>query len=212
MSNYIRLTIPPGNTDQSANTILINASRDSIPANIDDSFFITPVRQNVPGTQVLYYDTTTKEVTHGAAAPPNAAIWGVWGLDGPAGVAFSAGGTPAAGYFLPSDASVLIPSDPATMQSIKISLSDCTAPVQSPLMGINGALSASGGYHIVIRGWDTDCSGEDVYKMQAKYTINDHRIDTPGVATFDVSYNSSSGVFQGSESPPASKYYNIIMN
>ena len=81
MSNYIRLTIPPGNIDQSANTILVNASRTSIPANIQDSFFITPVRQNVPGTQVLYYDTTTKEVTHGVAAPPTTAIWGVWGLE-----------------------------------------------------------------------------------------------------------------------------------
>ena len=213
MSNYIRLTIPPGNTDQSANTILMNASRDSIPANRPDSFFITPVRSHL-GTQVLYYDTTTKEVTHGAAAPPNAAIWGVWGLDAPAGGA--AGGTPAPGYFIPSNSTNptagSIPSDPATMQSIKIHLSDCMGPVQSPLMGITGALSASGGYYIVIRGWDTDCSGEDVYKMQAKYTINDHSIDTSGVATFDVSYNNCSyGVFQGNEGPSAPKYYNIII-
>ena len=62
MSNYIRLTIPPGYTDQSANTILINASQTAVPANSHDSFFITPIRQSDPSSQVLYYNTTTKEV------------------------------------------------------------------------------------------------------------------------------------------------------
>ena len=107
--------------------------------------------------------------------------------------------------YLPTRRTRLQGRSQATLQQCnqsKSSLSDCMGPVQSPLMGINGALSASGGYHIVIRGWDTDCSGEDVYKMQAKYTINDHRIDTSGVATFDVSYNSSSGVFQGERVAP----------
>ena len=80
MSNYIRLTIPPGNTDQSANTILMNASRDSIPANMADSFFITPVRSHhVPGTQVLYYDTTTKEVTHGVLPHHQMLQYGAYG-------------------------------------------------------------------------------------------------------------------------------------
>jgi len=208
MSNYIRLTIPPGNIDQSANTILVNASRTSIPANIQDAFFITPVRENVPGTQVLYYDTTTKEVTHGVAAPPTTAIWGVWSFEGDAGD--PVGGVPGTGRFVPRDTGT-IPILPAAMTSISINLEDCTGPV-SPLMGIAGTLSASGGYHIVIRGWDSDCSGLDVYKMQAKYAITDHKIDGGGTAAiFDVSYNNSSGVFQGGETAPLIKYYNIII-
>jgi len=214
MSNYIRLTIPPGNIDQSANTILMNASRTSIPANIKDSFFITPVRQNVPGTQVLYYDTTTKEVTHGVAAPPTTAIWGVWGLEGDVGDPI--GGIPGSGRFVPANGASYtgdISANPAEMKSIAINLEDCTGPV-SPLMGVSGALSASGGYHIVIRGWDLDCSGLDVYKVQAKYAITDHKIDGGGTAAiFDVSYNNSSGVFQGEETAPIGdlKYYNIII-
>ena len=216
MSNYIRLTIPPGNIDQSANTILVNASRTSIPANIQDSFFITPVRQNVPGTQVLYYDTTTKEVTHGVAAPPTTAIWGVWGLEGNVGLPIL--GPPASGNFVPvaegvAPAPDTIPANPAFMDSIKISLDDCTGPV-SPLMGVSGALSASGGYHIVIRGWDLDCSGLDVYKMQAKYAITNHAVDTTdNIAIFDVSYNNSNGSFEGQETAPIPdiKYYNIVI-
>jgi len=209
MSNYIRLTIPPGNIDQSANTILINASRTSIPANIDDSFFITPVRSTDPGTQVLYYNTTTKEVTHGISAPPTTAIWGVWGLEGSVG---AAGGPPGTGHFVPVDGAGFsgnIPLLPAAMKSIAINLDDCTGPVSS-LMGLAGALSASGGYHIVVRGWDLDCSGEDVYKVQAKYEIITHTIDG-AAAIFDVSYNNSSGVFQGGETAPPIKYYNIVI-
>ena len=216
MSNYIRLTIPPGNIDQSANTILVNASRASIPANIQDAFFITPVRQNVPGTQVLYYDTTTKEVTHGVAAPPTTAIWGVWGLEGNVGLPVL--GPPASGNFVPvaegvAPAPDTIPANPAFMDSIKISLDDCAGPV-SPLMGVSGALSASGGYHIVIRGWDLDCSGLDVYKMQAKYEITNHAVDTTdNIAIFDVSYNNSNGSFEGQETAPIPdiKYYNIVI-
>ena len=80
MSNYIRLTIPPGYTDQAANTILINASQTAVPANQENSFYITPVRQSDPSSQVLYYDPTTKEVTYGVSNPPTTAIWGVWAL------------------------------------------------------------------------------------------------------------------------------------
>ena len=173
MSNYIRLTIPPGYTDQSANTILINASRTAVPANIDDSFFITPVRQSDPSSQVLYYNTTTKEVTYGVSNPPTTAIWGVWGLEG--GVGDPVGGHPGSPHFVPADGAHYtgnIPSSPMDMKSIAINLTDCKGPV-SPLMGQMGML-ATGGYHIVIRGWDASCSGADVYKMQAKYTITDH--------------------------------------
>ena len=47
------------------NYTIINSSGSSLNANGDDRFFINPVRNNITGN-VLYYNTTTKEVSFGS--------------------------------------------------------------------------------------------------------------------------------------------------
>jgi len=57
-----------GYTNQAANTIILNAT-DSVVNGVEaqtSSFYVAPIRTDATPANVLYYNTTTKEVTYGA--------------------------------------------------------------------------------------------------------------------------------------------------
>lgn len=64
-ANAVALGSFAGHTSQPANSIVINASG-VVLNGAEAGFYVNPIR-SVVGTQVLYYDTTTKEITYGAA-------------------------------------------------------------------------------------------------------------------------------------------------
>lgn len=65
-SNSIAVGSFAGHTNQPANSIVINASG-SVLNGSTSGFYVNPIR-NFTGTQVLYYDATTKEITYGDLA------------------------------------------------------------------------------------------------------------------------------------------------
>jgi hypothetical protein len=58
-----------GETNQPANTIILNASGSTVNgvASQTNSFYVSPIRSATATSDVLYYNTTTKEVTYGTA-------------------------------------------------------------------------------------------------------------------------------------------------
>jgi pyrrolidone-carboxylate peptidase len=64
-ANSIAIGYNAGRNNQATNSIVINATGSSIENNIANSLVITPIRTDSTPTDVLYYNTTTKEVTYG---------------------------------------------------------------------------------------------------------------------------------------------------
>ena len=63
-ANAVAIGTKAGNTSQAANSIAINASGVNLnPSN--SGFYVDPIR-NVSGSNILFYDVTSKEVTYGA--------------------------------------------------------------------------------------------------------------------------------------------------
>ena len=62
-----------GNTNQADNTIILNASSSAVNgvSAQTNSFYVAPIRTDATPSNVLYYNTTTKEVTYGAGAIAN---------------------------------------------------------------------------------------------------------------------------------------------
>ena len=84
MSNFIRLVVPRGLKDQSANTILINATNTAIPANNSNSCFVTPIRE-ASNNKALYYNVVTNEITYadpsGSGGGGGGTGTSLWALD-----------------------------------------------------------------------------------------------------------------------------------
>ena len=128
---------------------------------------------------------------------------GVWGLDelsgNPAPLAL------APGIFAPIDGSSgNVEYDPSNVTQLRINTTDCN--ILHNDMADAGLLD---GAFIVVRGWDANCSGADVYKVQAKYRVTTHTV-TLTTAYYNVTHVSSAGSFGG---PPGTTtaYYNIIL-
>jgi len=68
--NAVAIGSDAGQTNQAANTIILNATGVAVNgvASQTDSFYVAPIRSATATANVLYYDTTTKEVTYGAVA------------------------------------------------------------------------------------------------------------------------------------------------
>jgi hypothetical protein len=63
-SNAIAIGFGAGESSQVANSIILNASNSALNATTNAGFYVNPIRN--AGTQnVMYYDTTTKELTYG---------------------------------------------------------------------------------------------------------------------------------------------------
>jgi hypothetical protein len=68
-SNAIAIGKYAGQTNQIANSIIINASDSALNATTNAGFYVNPVR-NATTANVVYYDTTTKELTYDVAGGP----------------------------------------------------------------------------------------------------------------------------------------------
>jgi len=68
-----------GATSQAANTIILNATGSAVNgvAAQTDSFYVAPIRTATATSNVLYYNTTTKEVTYAAAGSVSSLVNGV---------------------------------------------------------------------------------------------------------------------------------------
>jgi photosystem II stability/assembly factor-like uncharacterized protein len=65
-SNAIAIGNGAGETNQIANSIILNASNAALNATTNAGFYVNPVR-NASNTNVVYYNTTTKELTYDTA-------------------------------------------------------------------------------------------------------------------------------------------------
>jgi hypothetical protein len=65
-SNTIAIGNQAGTVSQSNNTIILNAQGSALNATSANSFYVAPVRNDATSGNVLYYNTTTKEVSYGA--------------------------------------------------------------------------------------------------------------------------------------------------
>ena len=77
-ANSVAIGLFAGRNYQPANTVILNASGNNLNgvANQTDSFYVAPVRNDATATNnTLYYNTATKEVTYGPAAPITTATW-----------------------------------------------------------------------------------------------------------------------------------------
>jgi len=68
-----------GATSQAANTIILNATGSAVNgvAAQTDSFYVSPIRSATATSDVLYYNTTTKEITYAAAGSVSSLVNGV---------------------------------------------------------------------------------------------------------------------------------------
>jgi hypothetical protein len=68
-----------GATSQAANTIILNATGSAVNgvAAQTDSFYVAPIRSATATSDVLYYNTTTKEITYAAAGSVSSLVNGV---------------------------------------------------------------------------------------------------------------------------------------
>jgi hypothetical protein len=72
-ASAVAIGLYAGYTDQAANTIILNASGSAVNgvAAQTSSFYVAPIRTDATPGNVLYYNTTTKEVTYGTPIVPN---------------------------------------------------------------------------------------------------------------------------------------------
>jgi len=75
-TNAVAIGKQAGETSQAANSIILNATGVAVNgvAGQTDSFYVAPIRSATATANVLYYDTTTKEVTYGAVATGGIAL------------------------------------------------------------------------------------------------------------------------------------------
>jgi hypothetical protein len=78
-ANAIAIGNLAGYASQPANTVIINATGSAINgvASQTDSFYIAPVRSTATASALLFYDTTTKELTTSTSATNNNIVIGV---------------------------------------------------------------------------------------------------------------------------------------
>jgi hypothetical protein len=72
-ASAVAIGLYAGYTDQAANTIILNASGSAVNgvAAQTNSFYVAPIRADATPGNVLYYNTTIKEVTYGTPIVPN---------------------------------------------------------------------------------------------------------------------------------------------
>lgn len=69
--NAVAIGAGAGQTSQAANSIAINATGESSPLNpANAGLYINPIRSAAAANSFLYYNNTTKEVTHASASTP----------------------------------------------------------------------------------------------------------------------------------------------
>jgi hypothetical protein len=77
-ANAVAIGYRAGYTNQAANTIILNASGVEVNgvAAQTNSFYVAPIRSATATANVVYYNTTTKEVTYGAAGSVSSLVNG----------------------------------------------------------------------------------------------------------------------------------------
>lgn len=72
-ASAVAIGLYAGYTDQAANTIILNASGSAVNGVFaqTDSFYVAPIRTDATPANILYYNTSTKEVTYGTPIVPN---------------------------------------------------------------------------------------------------------------------------------------------
>ena len=113
-------------------------------------------------------------------------------------------GTPGNHSFMSADSSTNMTNDPSSVHIFKIYNNDCHWK-SYPKLATPGFLV---GDTLVVRGWDDDCSGGNVHKVQSEYQITAHSFappPAPPVADLSVNWVSSQGQFS------SGKYHNIII-
>ena len=134
----------------------------------------------------------------GATAEPAINAAGVWLQAGVSGDPIAL--APGSHEFVAGDSSANSTMNPQLTTIFRMDASDCT-PTSHPVLGISGALV---GKKLVVRGWDSDCSGTDVYQVQSTHIITSHKVNL-GTADLSVNWVSSFGLYE------EAKYHNIII-
>ena len=77
-SNAVAIGYRAGRTSQAANTIILNATGSAVDgvAAQTNSFYVSPIRTATATSDVLYYNTTTKEITYAAAGSVSSLVNG----------------------------------------------------------------------------------------------------------------------------------------
>ena len=81
-ANAIAIGYGAGNSQQPANTIILNATGSNINgvASQTNSFYVAPIRTDATPGNILYYNTSTNEVTYGSVASPSSLVNGSYTL------------------------------------------------------------------------------------------------------------------------------------
>jgi hypothetical protein len=81
-ANSIAIGQNAGQNSQPANTIILNATGSELDgvASQTNSFYVAPIRTDATPSNILYYNTTTKEVTYGSVASPSSLVNGSYTL------------------------------------------------------------------------------------------------------------------------------------
>ena len=96
MSNFIRLSVPR-QQDVQSNSIVVNATENTITASNSDACYITPIRNQSGFPQSLYYNPATGEIAYADISGGGGGGSGGTGPTGPAGSAGPTGATGAGG-------------------------------------------------------------------------------------------------------------------
>jgi hypothetical protein len=62
-ANSVAIGTKAGNTSQADNSIILNATGANLTTATTDSFIVKPIRENISASKILYYNTTTGEIT-----------------------------------------------------------------------------------------------------------------------------------------------------